>query len=205
MSLSETTMRPITDSISFRSTAAPTGPEGVLCPGPAEDAETRGHVFLSAADAGRFVVAGNPYAYLPLTSDLPGGLVGVHLYRLGKEYECGESGPQGHRLLVAGVADLRFHGGNIVGKDFPTNTRTAVRIDISSLAEVIEDGERLAAIVSYGDPSDRTGAPFYPEITLVAAEGGDAPHIVLPLVSGTLGGQEPTLQYPARPFLPVTD
>ena len=187
----------------FRSTPAPTGPDGVLCPGASDEAATRGLVFETPADAGRFVLAGNPYAYLPLTSDLPGGLVGVHVYRLGKEYSCGEGGPQGHRLLVAGVADLRFHGGNIVGKDFPTNARTAVRVDVSSLAEVIEDGERLAVVVSYGDPADRTGAPLYPEVTLVPASDGDAPHIVLPFVSGSLGGAAPALAYPDRPFLPA--
>lgn len=146
-------------------------------------------------------LAGNPIAYLQITSNLPGGLVAVHLY----DVESPDCDALEMRRLGVGVADLRFHNGNFQGTNFPINTRTPVRIDITNFAEIIPAGHRLGALLSYGDPLDRTGQPFYPQITLHQGMDAESSHLVVPLVNGTLGGSPPTLTYPPRPFVPILD
>jgi putative CocE/NonD family hydrolase len=194
---------PATAAASFRAAPNPRGVGAYLCPSAAPPAEATGLIFTTSPSAQPVIIAGNPIAYLPITSDLPGGLVAVHVYLLGKNFACAQNGATGARLLVAGVANLRFHAGGYQGKDFPVNARTPVRIDITNLAEVVAPGDRLAFVLSYGEPSDRTGAPYVPKITLMPGSAGDAPHVVLPVLEGTLGGAAPTLAYAARPFVPV--
>ena len=147
------------------------------------------------------MLAGNPMAYLRITSDRPGGLVAAHLYDVAPGWPCA-SPSAGLRRLGAGVADLRFHAGNFRGKDFPTGQPTPIRVDITNFAEVLPTGHSLGVLVSYGDPLDRFGQPFAPQIT-VHADGATASHLVLPIVDGSLGGAAPTLTYPPRPFVPV--
>lgn len=188
---------------SFRSVPLPAGPEEVLCPttraaGPSVPS---GFLYRTEPVAERVHIAGNPFAYLSIQSDLPGGLVGAHVYDLSPIFGCGQNGPTGANLLVAGVADLRFHqGASYQGRDFPTNADQKVRIDISSLSDVLEPGHRLALVVSFGDPADRSGQPFFPTITV--NEGPEGSHLVVPIVEGTLGGTAPAFAYPPRPFLP---
>ena len=43
-------------------------------------------VFLSEPLAAPLMIAGNPIAYLRLTSDRAGGLVAVHLYDVGPDF-----------------------------------------------------------------------------------------------------------------------
>jgi len=193
---------PSTSPAAFRSVPHPVGPEGFLCPSTSPPGPTAGLVFQTPVQQERVVLAGNPLAYVPITSDLPGGLVGVHVFLLRKDFACAQTGPTGARLLVAGAANLRFHGGTYQGKDFPMNARTVVRVDITNLAEVVAPGERLAFVVSHGDWTDRTGAPFAPTITLAPGSGNDAPHVVLPILEGSFGGAAPALTYPPRPFVP---
>ncbi len=145
----------------------------------------------------RVLIAGNPFAYLTLTSDLPGGLVTVTLLDLDPDFRCEGDTPSGARAITTGTADLRFHQGTYKASAFPTDAPTSLRIDLTNLAEAIEPGHQLAAFVSYGDPWLRTGEPYAPTIDV----HGES-HLILPLVEGTFGGEAPTLDYPPRPFTP---
>lgn len=182
----------------FRSVPVENFPAEAMCANKL-DAFTgaRGLLFRTEPLASPLLLAGNPFAYLRVTSDRPGGLLAVHLYDVDGDVACPEA--QNARRLAVGVADLRFHGGSYGGKDFPINAPTDVRVDITNLAERIEQGHRLAALVSYGDAIDRAGQPWSPTIGLDAS----ASHLVLPLVEGSLGGAPPNANYPPRPFLPV--
>jgi predicted acyl esterase len=148
------------------------------------------------------LIAGNPVAFLRITSDRPGGQVDVHLFDVPPNLRCGGNGGggsgNGAKRWGAGVADLRFHRGNFMGKDFPTNVPVDVRVDITDFAEILDTGHRLGITVSYGDEIDRTSQPWAPTISVA----GDASHLVLPIVNGTFGGSPPTLAYPPRPFTP---
>lgn len=166
-------------------------------------------VHVSEPVANDSVLAGNPFAYLTISSDQPGGLVAGFLYRVPAGGDCTEA-----RLLTSGAADLRFHAGNLEGRDFPTNTPTSIRIDLMNAAEPVAAGDRLAFVLNRGEyPSpdeianplsderfSRSGQAYYPQITV--HEGADASHLVLPFVAGGLGGPEPTVDYPPRPFVP---
>jgi uncharacterized protein len=153
------------------------------------------------------VIAGNPIAYLRLSSDLPGGIVSVDVWEIPSGFSC-EPGAEDDapvELIMNGAADLRFHQGNFVGKDFPVNTPTHVRFDLWDLAEEIDAGSRLAVVVSEGESPPafgRVGQPYRPAITVWADGGAEASHIVLPFIDGTLGGDAPMLAYPPRPFMP---
>lgn len=186
-----------------------------LCPG--DDPRTA-HLLLSEPVQEPVHIAGNPFTYLTLESDLPGGVVALDLVDVRPEFQpafdCQH--PEEHLGYIAGgAADLRFHRGNFRGEDFPTGTPTAVRIDASATSWVLEPGHRLGVVVSgdaaalrregaFGtrDPVSgvtytRFGQPYHPEITVHPGS-----HVVLPLVEGTFGGEAPTLDYPPRPFVP---
>lgn len=136
-------------------------------------------------------IAGNPMAYLGLTSDQPGGIVAADLHVIDETGEC-------ERVAGHGAADLRFHQGNAQGQAFPTGETTWVRVDLWSTAVSLTEGERLVAILSGSGYDPRMSQPQYaPELT-VAGES----HLVLPVVQGSLGGSTPTLDYPPRPFMP---
>jgi putative CocE/NonD family hydrolase len=149
------------------------------------------------------LVAGNPFAYLRIESDLPGGQLSVHLFDLGPNVKCNDDGTVSDvRAIATGAADLRFYHGNYVATDFPVGVPTNVRVDITNLAEVLEPGHRLGAAVSYGDVLERASQPFYPNITLSAEGGLEASQLVVPVVEGNLGGGGTRIAYPPRPFLP---
>lgn len=193
---------------SYRGTSfigSPWRPWDALCPTPATSAAgNSGLVYTTEALQQPVTIAGNPHAYLRLTSDLPGGIVTVKLVDIGPDFSCDAAGqPSGVRYLASGGADLRFHRGTFQGSGFPTGTPTQVRIDIFDLAETIQPGHRLAMEVSYGESHiEWTGQPYLSQITVHADADDLASHVVLPIVNGTLGGQAPTLDYPPRPFVP---
>lgn len=60
-------------------------------------------------------------------------------------------------------------------------------------------------MLSRGDPVDRVGQPYSPDITVHADPGRESSHLVIPVVEGSLGGKRPKLDYPPRPFLPSLD
>ncbi len=158
-----------------------------------------GRVFMTPPLRRPLVLAGNPFAYLTLTADQPGGQVGLHLIDVGPDATCGPipyTG-SGARAISSGTADLRFFQANYDARDFPMGRSTKVRIDLTHLAEDVQTGHRLALVVSRGDVIDRFAIPFAPNVVI----GGDS-EIVLPMVEGTLGGKPPTRRYPPRPFLP---
>lgn len=179
-------------------------PKQLLCPETGPRGDETSVTYLSEPAQEPIFFAGNPFAYLRLSSDLPGGIVSVHLFDLAPEFICVDDDFLAHgvRYWAAGAADLRFHEGNMTGRDFPTGRPTPVRIDITDFAEVLQPGHRLAAVVSRGDPIDRNGQSFYPNVRVHADGGQGASHLVLPVVCGGLGGAAPTLSYPPRPFLP---
>lgn len=189
-------------SATFRSVPQPGGPEEVLCPDAPAPPVPYGQVFATAPVEGEVLLAGNPMAYLNVGSDLPGGIVAVHLFDLGREFACEDGRPQDAVRLAVGMADLRFHEGNYVGEDFPIGQPSPVRVDITNLAEVIEEGHRLAAVIGYGDPVSRTSQPYYPRITLHGGDAATASQLAVPVVNGTLGGMAPVAEYPPRPFVP---
>jgi uncharacterized protein len=194
--------RPSTDDTGFRS--LPRSPEHVdsLRASCAEaglpDELAAGRVFMTPPLRRPLVIAGNPFAYLTLTADQPGGQVGLHLVDVGPDLSCSPVPySDGSRAISSGTADLRYFQGNYAARDFPTGRPVRVRIDLTHLAEEIPRGHRLAIVVSRGDLIDRISAPFAPHVTVDGAS-----ELVLPLVEGTLGGRGPSHSYPPRPFLP---
>jgi predicted acyl esterase len=179
-------------------------PAHLLCPeNLASDAlGGAGLRFLTKPVATRTIVAGNPFAYLRLESDLPGGQVGVHLFDIAPDFACGAGFATGARAIATGAADLRFYNGNLIGVDFPVNRPVNIRIDITNLAEVLEPGHRLGLAVSYGDYLEHVSQPFFPRITMRFDAGAQSSQLVVPLIKGGFGGAAPTLAYPPRPFLP---
>ncbi|HEV8361771.1 MAG TPA: CocE/NonD family hydrolase [Candidatus Thermoplasmatota archaeon] len=155
-------------------------------------------VFATEPAASDVLLAGNPFAVVQLTSDLPGGVVGAYLYDLAPDFRCDGGAPQGARRLAAGAADLRFHAGNLQGEDFPTGAATDVRIDLTDFAELLPAGHRIALALGWPNLDDRAGQPFFPSLEVVAEGGGSV--LVLPVVQGTLGGAAPAQAYPPRPF-----
>ena len=158
-----------------------------------------GRVFMTPPLRRPVVLAGNPFVYLTLTADQPGGQVGVHLVDVGPDSSC-DPVPylgSGARAISSGTADLRFHRGTYDAQSFPIGTPTRVRIDLTHLAERVLPDHRLALVVSRGDVIDRLSAPFAPHIVVDGSS-----EIVLPVLEGTFGGREPAHRYPPRPFLP---
>lgn len=84
----------------------------------------------------------------------------------------------------------------------PVLEPTHVRIDLANVAPALEPGHGLALVVSRG--LDRWGAArdFHPLITMLGDGSPDSSHLVLPVIDGSLGGEEPTLDYPPPPFVP---
>jgi predicted acyl esterase len=178
-----------------------------LCPDPATTAlATNGLVYAAEPAASDVVIAGNPFAFLRLTSDQPGGIFSVALMDLGPRFDCDAVGrPTDVAEVALGGADLRFHRGNMIAEPFPTGVPTSIRVDFPNLAHVLEPGHRLAVVIgAAGDGTVRWGQSWWtPELTFRADGGALASHVVLPVVSGTLGGATPTLAYPPKPFAPA--
>ena len=191
---------------SFPTVGATGSPKQLLCPETGPRGGLTSTTFWSEPVTNPVRLAGNPVAWLRLTSDLPGGLVGVHLFDVAPDFVCvGEDSlAHGVRYWAAGVADLRFHQGTMTGRDFPVGEATQVRVDITDLAEVLEPGHRLAVVVSRGDPLDRNGQAFYPNIGVETGGGARlASQVILPVWCGSLGGSTPRADLPPRPFLPA--
>lgn len=154
-------------------------------------------------------IAGNPFAFLNLKSDQRGGVVGVYLLDVDPNaVTCNEEGypTKGVRLLSFGAADLRFHKGTMVGEDFPLDTPGHVRIDLFDLAATIPVGHKLTLVFAMGDPmgerDDLMSNGYFPDVSVVAEGTPYDSQLVLPIVSGTLGGDAPAIDYPPRPFVP---
>ncbi|MEA3166847.1 MAG: X-Pro dipeptidyl-peptidase [Thermoplasmata archaeon] len=194
------------DGGSFRSVppaprTAPDAPREQLC-GTAPPGT--GLVFDGEPVAASTLVAGNPFLFLNLESDQPGGLVAAHLF-------AGDGDCRTARLLSSGVADLRFHDGVFVGHDFHTGMAMPVRIDLLDLAEPVAAGEHLSLVLSFGDTFStgevadpltdarfsHSGQPYVPLLTVHAGS-----ELVLPVVGRTLGGTTPVGPFPPRPFVP---
>lgn len=147
-------------------------------------------VFLSEPLDEGVVLAGNPFAWLELESNLPGGLITLRAYEV--DPACNT------RSMAFGAADLRHHAANYDGRDFPLDTPTGIRIDMTNLAESLAAGNQIAFVASYGDPGKFEAAPYAPSLTI---HGGS--HVVWPVLEGTLGGEAPAMEYPPRPFVEV--
>lgn len=182
----------------------PFRPWDSLCPHEAtRSAGTSGLLYVTEPRSEPVTIAGSPFAYLRLTSDLPGGIVTVKLIDIGPQFSCAGGQPTDVRFLSGGAADLRFHGGGFDGRDFPVGSPTNVRVDLFDLADTVQPGHRLALEVSYGEThAEWTGQPYFPQITVHSEGGPQASHVLLPIAEGTLGGPPPTVEYPPRPFVP---
>ncbi len=177
--------------------------------------------YTSASIAEQVLVAGNPNVFLQVESNLRGGLITVDLF----DSPAGTGCPQADSTRIAfGAADLRFHGGNFEGRDFPVGSPTGVRVDLHNLAQAIDEGRRLVLVIQGPSPiskecvsrngltpvtspnggcgRDNAGQPYFPLIKIHASGDRLSSQIVLPLVHGSLGGGPPPDGIPARPFAP---
>lgn len=154
------------------------------------------------------VLAGNPHAYLSVSSDQPAGFLGVSVLAIPEHggtchawpADTLDGTPPWQRMVAWGIADLRHHQGNLVAQDFPVGEPTKVRIDLTNTAMSVPAGARLAVFIYHGDSTRTTNRGWYPNLTIHGDGGSSASHVVLPFVEGTLGGKRPTLRYPPRPF-----
>jgi len=162
------------------------------------------HAYVMPAATSPVHIAGNPFAYVNVSSDQSGGVVTVSLYDIEPTFACTGSHVTGARYIASGSADLNFYKTPYLSHDFPVNTPTEVRIDLSDTTYMLGAGHRLAVLVSNGGPYERSGSLFTPNITIhgVAGPAARASHIVVPVADGTLGGARPTVHYPQRPFTP---
>ena len=158
-----------------------------------------GLCYLSKVATEDMLIAGNPIAYLHLQSNLPGGRIQVSMLQVPEGNTC-QDGTSGGRDWLFGAADLMYHKGNYNAEPFPIGRPQHVRIDLSDQAFQIKKGERLGIEIMY--PVDSVGYPLFPAIGLETLTGEDGSHIVVPMVTGSFGGQTPTLDYPPRPHIP---
>ncbi len=162
-------------------------------------------VYISDAVEAPVVLAGNPFAWLKIQSSAPGGLFELQLYDLGPDFSC-DVPPQTSdaiRPLTEGAIDLQYHQSeDYQAHLFPVPGPAHVRVDLANLSERLELGHRLALVVSHGVYYRWSTREFFPLITMLGGGGVESSHLVLPLVRGSFGGAEPTLDYPPRPFLP---
>jgi hypothetical protein len=184
--------RPVEYPEVFRAACADAGLPGELA---------AGRVFMTRPLRKPVTIAGNPFAYLTLTSDQAGGQVSVQLVDIKPPVSCSAVpytlGAAAVRPISHGTADLRFYNGNYAARDFPVGKATRIRIDLTHLAETIPAGDQLALVVSRGDVADRVSFPYAPHVTVDGRS-----EVVLPLIDGTFGGRAPSRGYPPRPFLP---
>jgi predicted acyl esterase len=179
-----------------------------LCPDPVTARLGAGLAYLSKPLKKDVLIAGNPFAHLRVSSDLPGGFVSVHVLSIPGNYRCARKPePTETHVISWGSADLRHHAGNFDPRSFPTNRATNIRIDLVDFADRVPAGRRLVVVVSYGEVTglwfrNTIGRPYYPAVTVFSDGGALASHVVLPILQGTLGGLTPRLDYPPRPFVP---
>lgn len=188
----------VTGHVNLAATALAGAAPPLPPPCPGEDGDTR-LTWTGPALAGTALLAGDPFAYLRLSSDRPAGLIGVALYALPPDGGCDAA-----RLLATGAADLRYHTGGYSPKAFPTGGAQQVRIDLSTVVERIPAGHRLALVA--GHPRENVDAsPVAAQLTVHAGTYAAASHVVLPVVQGSAGGTHTSLRYPPRPFGPEED
>lgn len=175
-----------------------------LCPSPLDAGLS--HAYLTPAASSPVLLAGNPFAFLDVSSDQPGGVVTVSMYDVGPAFTCDGSHVTGARYIASGSADLNFHETPFLAREFPVGRPTNVRIDLSDTTYALAAGHRLAVVVSNGGPYERSGSLATPNITIHGVRGATpaarASHLVVPVAGGTLGGDRPSLRYPSRPFTP---
>ncbi|MHB1262159.1 MAG: CocE/NonD family hydrolase [Thermoplasmatota archaeon] len=159
-------------------------------------------LFQSAPMENPVTIAGNPFAWLNLTTDQANGFIAMALVDQGPDAGCTANVPHGIRLLAIGAADLRFASGNFVAQPPPTNQPFSLRIDFHSLAETIPAGHRIAIAFAHGSTDEYQSAGLPPQITISGDGSVSSSHLVLPIVAGSLGGKPTELSYPARPHLP---
>lgn len=158
-----------------------------------------GIAYVSQPFATDSLLAGNPVAHLELSSDQPGGIVEVTLVRWPQGATCTDP-PAVPDVVARGTADLRYHHGGYDARPFAVDTPTAVRVDLFNNAVRFAPGDRLVVSVSGPEKPGDFGAtsPFNPEVTVHAGRS----HVVVPFVSGGLGGQPTDLHYPPSPAAP---
>jgi len=171
-------------------------PKAFACPGDTGPVTNR-LLMATAPLAKPVTVAGNPFAYVRLATDQPGGIVTVNLLDLAGD-PCVTGGQQSATQIAHGAADLRFDHGNWTASAPPVGEPFGVRIDLTAIGHAVPAGHRIAVLVSYGPPLDHASA-YLPAVTVEAA-GARASQLVLPLSAGTLGGAPPSMAYPPRPF-----
>lgn len=123
------------------------------------------------------------------------------MFDIGPDFSC--TGPhfEAAQWVSSGSAELSFHESPFVSRPFPIDTPTSVRVDLSDVTYTLAPGHRLALILSHGSVFERAGTTQFPTITVLGG-GVDASQLVVPVVTGTLGGRHPSLRYPPRPFTP---
>ena len=183
------------------------GPRAGLCPGtPLPGAPSSGVGWFTEPVVERVTIAGNPYALLNIESTQPGGILVVHLYDVAPDFSCDARGyPTGATEIYGESskgADLQFLHENYVAEPFRVGELTPVRIDLPSIATVLEPGHRLAMTVSVGRGPTyfQSGGFAQPTITVVGGTHVDASRLVLPIVAGSLGGPPERGTPPPRPF-----
>lgn len=162
--------------------------------------------YVSEAFAIDSLLAGNPFVYLKLSSDQSGRLVEVALLHWPAGASCTDVAVG--TVVARGAADLGHHRGSYDHQPFPVGEPTPVRVDLFNNAVPFAPGDRLVLILSGPESNGQTdsASPYTPQVTV----HGGVSHVVLPFVSGGLGGSEPDMVYaPApggtgrRPFMTV--
>lgn len=175
--------------------SAPTSPDGLCGDGNLQ--------FVTEPLAANVALAGNPFAYLELTSDQPGGVLALSLLDLAPDAACGPQGLEGEwTYLTSAAADLRYHEGGYRPKDFPVGKPTAVRFDFHNDGWIVPEGHRLALFAGAAGARGYLPTAHAPTLTLGAGDLPTASQVVLPVVDGTFGGAFPTLAYPPHPRAP---
>jgi putative CocE/NonD family hydrolase len=171
------------------------GVESSLCQDPV--GATLSRRYLTQPVSAGTLLAGNPFAYLHLMSDQPGGIVTATLYDLAPGFSCTGSHWDQARWISSGAADLSYHGSPFLAHPFPVGVPALVRMDLSDVTYTLAPGHRLALVLDHGSVVERGGSTTFPIVTVL----GDS-HLVIPVAEGTLGGMHPTTRYPQRPFTP---
>jgi putative CocE/NonD family hydrolase len=171
------------------------GLEASLCPG--VGALGLSSTYLTKPVTGRTLIAGNPFAFLRMSADRPGGIVTATLFDLGPDFMCAGAHYSGARWVSSGAADLSYYRTPFLAHPFPVGHPTPVRLDLRDVTYVLAPGHRLALVLDHGDLAQSGGAKDFATVTVL----GDS-QLVVPVAAGTLGGKRPTLRYPQRPFTP---
>ncbi|HUR15218.1 MAG TPA: CocE/NonD family hydrolase [Mycobacteriales bacterium] len=170
------------------------GVEPALCPEGPNAVMSR--TYLTKPVTSRTLIAGNPMAYLRLSSDKPDAMVTTSLFDIGPGFSCTGPTYTDAQWISSGSADLGFFNSPFVARPFPVNAPRWVRVDLTDVTYTLAPGHRLALTLSHGSVTG-AGTRAAPTITVLGAS-----HLVVAVSGGTLGGKRPTLRYPPRPFTP---